>query len=214
MTANVLALPKPAGLSDLEPAGEESTPGGPRASMLASPGLNLDILLVSVAGGGETTRFSSMEGELSGFGCVEGDLTGLSASGAVFSCARYKGFCCIEGDKTGFSAGAAGFSCVGLGEATGLSNLSGATRLGFSLSTSGLATSSFFDCSLILFCLLKASGVSAFAFSFSGLGSPAFRLPALPSSSRLAKASGLAGVAGGPLVLRSWTMPASFSCFH
>jgi len=52
-------LSMPAGLSGLEPLGLPAE-GGPRASMLASPGLKrFASLLVSVAaGGGQTTRFS------------------------------------------------------------------------------------------------------------------------------------------------------------
>lgn len=90
VTADVLALPKPAGLSDLDAEGDGFAPGGPRASMVASPGLNLDILLASATGGGETTRFSSTGGEMSGFSCSEGDGTVFSACAEDFSCADFQ----------------------------------------------------------------------------------------------------------------------------
>lgn len=52
-------LSMPAGLSGLEPLGLPAD-GGPRASMLASPGLKrfANLLVSFAAGGGEMTRFS------------------------------------------------------------------------------------------------------------------------------------------------------------
>lgn len=80
-------LSRSAGLSGLEPLGLPAA-GGPRASMLARPGLKrLASLLVSfAAGGGETTRFSGCNGaRLSSTGC---GLTTRAATGsACFSSA-------------------------------------------------------------------------------------------------------------------------------
>ena len=85
----------------------------------------------------------------------------------------------------------------------------GSTMSGFACSTAGASTLGF---SLMLFLNRMASGVMLRVFS-GLLGGP-FTLLFLPSSSLVANASGFSGEVGGSEVLRSCTMPASFSCCH
>lgn len=121
--------------------------------------------------------------------------TGLSAFGG--------------GDATRFSTTTVSAS-EGGGEGF-LSTDSGAeTSTEFFSGLSAAGGTSTFGFSLILFWKRSASGVMLRVFS----GLAPLTLPLLPSSSRLASASGLLAVGGGPDGVRSCLIPASFSCFH
>lgn len=200
--ATGLELSTPAGLSDLEPPGEAPLPGGPRAKRLARPGLKRDAsLLVGAAVGGKVPLFSS----------PAGDASRALARGreAVLTRGSTTGSCLIVGDGRRL---AGSVTALVRGESRVVFALGLAISTTDALSGSMVVGASTFGFSLMLFWKRRASGV--ILRDFSGLLGTPTTLFFLPSSSRVASASGLSVVGGGPEGVRSCLMPASFSCFH
>ena len=199
--ATGLEVSIPAGLSDREPLGE--APSGPRASILASPGLKRAAsLLVGAAAGGKVPLLSVVAGEAARSFARGRDVVRPRGSGT--------GSCLIVGDGRRL---AGSVTALVRGESEVVFSLGLATSTSEALTGSTTTGASTFGFSLMLFWKRRASGVML--RDFSGLlGGPPLTLFFLPSSSRVASASGLSVVIGGPEGVRSCLIPASFSCFH
>ena len=192
----------PAGLSDLEPLGEAPLPGGPRARMLARPGLKRAAsLLVGAAAGGKVPLFSTVAGDAARSPVRGRD--GVRPRGSA------TGSCLISGDGRRL---AGSVTALVRGESTEVFALGLVTSTSEALAGSTAMGASTFGFSLMLFWKRRASGVMLRVFS-GLLGGPLI-LFFLPSSSRVANASGFSVVTGGPEGVRSCLIPASFSCFH
>lgn len=192
----------PAGLSDLEPLGEAPLPGGPRANMLARPGLKRAAsLLVGAAAGGKVPLFSTAAGDAA--------RSSVRGRDAVRARGSSTGSCLIVGEGRRL---AGSVTALVRGESTEVFALGLETSTSEALAGSTVMGASTFGFSLMLFWKRRASGVMLRVFS-GLLGGPLI-LFFLPSSSRPAKASGFSVVTAGPEGVRSCLIPASFSCFH